>query len=231
MLSISPGIATFSLAAVFCSNQLVDSPWLASWPMLRGIQLRNAASLDGALAWRRQAQLHGKVRDFLSERRRHHFPSGLFGTWSFIWLSDTGCTHVAEVRGIKNTLKRRYLNSNEFGLGEHFYITFLSLTALSLARGHFPITQGIIDFLRDLTDATATSCQGTSASVLASAVFFTNPSNRPVKQIIMPKKFMSLTTGCDEDHHFWKSSHAHENVPKKGNIACMPLSKRTKTTP
>ena len=47
----------------------------------------------------------------------------------------------------------------------------------------------------------------------------------------MPKKFMSLTTGCDEDHHFWKSSHAHENVPKKGNIACMPLSKRTKTTP
>ena len=137
---------TFSLAAVFCSNlQLVDSPWLASWPMLRGIQLRNAASLDGALAWRRQAQLHGKVRDFLSERRRHHFPSGLFGTWSFIWLSDTGCTHVAEVRGIKNTLKRRYLNSNEFGLGEHFYITFLSLTALSLARGHFPITQGIID--------------------------------------------------------------------------------------
>ena len=109
------------------------------------------------------------------------------------------------------------------------FITFLSLTALSLARA-LP-DHKVIDFLRDLTDATATSCQGTSASVLASAGFSTNPSNRPVKQIIMPQKFMSLTTGCDEDHHFWKSSHAHENVPKKGSIACMPLSKRTKTTP
>ena len=37
------------------------------------------------------------------------------------------------------------------------FITFLSLTALSLARA-LP-DHKVIDFLRDLTDATATSCQ------------------------------------------------------------------------
>jgi hypothetical protein len=104
------------------------------------------------------------------------------------------------------------------------FITFLSLTALSLARA-LP-DHKVIDFLRDLTDATATSCQDECLGG-----FFHESIKPPGEADNHAQEVHVADDWLRRGSPFLEKLHAHENVPKKGNIACMPLSKRTKTTP
>jgi hypothetical protein len=82
------------------------------------------------------------------------------------------------------------------------------------------------DFLRDLTDATATSCQDECLGG-----FFHGSIKPPGEADNHAQEVHVADDWLRRGSPFLEKLTAHENVPKKGNIACMPLSKRTKTTP